>query len=141
MQISEEGLNLVKQSEGLRLSAYRDDAGVWTIGYGHTGHDVYEGLTITQEQAERLLNNDLLQTQLYVNHLVKVPLSQGMFDALVDWTFNFGLVHLKESTLLRLLNSGEYAGAKAELLKWIHVGGRISEGLVRRRAAEAQLWD
>lgn len=141
MEISEDGIALVRQSEGLRLAAYQDAGGKWTVGYGHTGHDVYDGLVITEAEAEELLHNDLLSSQLYVNFLVKAPLTQGMFDALVDWTFNLGLKRLKQSTMLKLLNEGNYAGAKAELLKWDRVGEVVVEGLLHRRQAEAKLWD
>src|SRR5579885_2922272 len=140
MEISETGLNLIKKSEGLRLTAYQDQGGVWTIGYGHTGHDVHEGATITEAQAEDLLYRDVQSAQLWVNHLVKVPLTQVQFDALVDFAFNLGLEALKHSTLLRVLNKGNYQAAKAEFLKWDHIAGAVSEGLLKRREAEAQLW-
>jgi len=137
--LSRNGLDLIKGFEGLRLSAYQDAAGVWTIGYGHTG-SVHPGDRITQAQAEALLQKDTAWAQQAVRDQVKVPLTQGQFDALTSFTFNLGAGALAKSTLLRKLNAGDYAGAQAEFGKWVHAGGQVLQGLVRRRAAEAELF-
>jgi len=140
LQFDRDGIDLVALSEGLRLTAYRDSVGVLTIGYGHTGPDVYEGQTITKEEAESLLMRDVHIAELDVHAMVKVPLSQHQYDALVDFAFNLGGPALHGSTLLRLLNAGDYAGADAEFKKWDHAGGKVLTGLTKRRAAEAALF-
>ncbi len=134
------GIDLVELSEGLRLTAYRDAVGVLTIGYGHTGNEVQLGQTISQSEAEQLLMHDLYLAEKDVKAMVKVPIGQHQYDALVDFTFNLGGLALQSSTLLRMLNSGDYAGADAEFKKWNHAGGKVLSGLTRRRAAEAALF-
>ncbi|MCL2660897.1 MAG: lysozyme [Acidobacteriaceae bacterium] len=134
------GLRMTKMFEGLSLTAYADSGGVWTIGYGHTGLDIHQGLTITREQADKLLTEDVARAAEAVNRLVKVPLTQNQFDALVDFTFNLGPGALTGSTLLRLLNSGDYNGAAAQFERWVHAGGVPLPGLIRRRRAEAELF-
>jgi lysozyme len=131
---------LTEQFEGLRLTAYQDSVGVWTIGYGHTGSDVRPGLTITQEQAGALLQQDVAGAVAAVNRLVTVTLTQNQFDALVDFTFNEGQGNLASSTLLRELNAGNTAGAAAQFLVWVYAGGVQLPGLVKRRQAEAALF-
>lgn len=138
-QLSAQGLELIKGFEGLRLSAYQDSGGVWTIGYGHT-RGVKPGDRITEAQAEAYLREDTGWAQQAVRDLVRVPLSQGQFDALTSFTFNLGRGALEQSTLLRKLNAGDYAGAQAEFARWVHDDGRVLQGLVRRRAAEAELF-
>lgn len=140
MQISKAGLDLIKQFEGLYLKAYRCPAGVPTIGYGHTA-GVAMGQTITQQQADDYLRRDVRQFERAVERLVKVPLTQGQFDALVSFAFNLGEGALAQSTLLRLLNAGDYAGAAAQFERWNKAGGRVLPGLVRRRAAERALFE
>lgn len=140
MQISKAGLDLIKQFEGLYLKAYRCPAGVPTIGYGHTA-GVAMGQTITQQQADDYLRRDVRQFERAVERLVKVPLTQGQFDALVSFAFNLGEGALAQSTLLRLLNAGDYAGAAAQFDRWNKAGGRVLPGLVRRRAAERALFE
>lgn len=137
---SSKGLALTEQFEGLRLTAYQDSVGVWTIGYGHTGADVHPGLTITQEQASALLSKDVASAVADVNRLVKVPLTQNQFDALVDFVFNVGGGNFATSTLLRDLNAGNYAAAAAQFPRWVHAGGEILPGLVARRKAEQTLF-
>lgn len=139
-QLSAAGVDLIKGFEGLRLAAYQDSAGVWTIGYGHTG-GVQPGDRITTAEAEQLLRQDTAWAQQAVRDLVRVPLSQGQFDALTSFTFNLGAGALESSTLLRKLNAGDAAGAQAEFGRWIHADGQVLPGLVRRRAAEAALFD
>jgi lysozyme len=139
MNISPAGLGLIKTFEGLRLTAYTCPAGVLTIGYGSTGPHVTPGKTITEAEAEALLLKDLTRFEKAVNSLVKVPLSQGAYDALVSFTFNCGEGALTESTLLRKLNAGEDPNttAKVELPRWTNNG---LAGLVKRRAAEVELF-
>ncbi len=138
--LSERGVDLIKGFEGLRLQAYRDPAGVWTIGYGHTGGDVRPGMTISPARAEELLRHDTGWAQDAVRRSVKVPLTQGQFDALTSFTYNLGAGALASSTLVKKLNTGDYAGAQKEFGRWVHAGGEVLLGLVRRRAAEAKLF-
>ena len=139
MSLSQAGLNLIKSHEGLRTTAYQDPVGVWTIGYGHTG-TAKPGQKITEAQAEQLLRQDVGWAQDAVRKNVKVPLTQGQFDSLVSFTFNLGAGALGRSTLLKKLNAGDYAGAQAEFGKFVHAGGRVLPGLVRRRNEEAQMF-
>jgi lysozyme len=141
MKTSDAGIELIKGFEGLRLTAYRDAAGVATIGYGHAGQDVQESDTITEAEADRLLRLDLLAAELAVQKLVKAPLNQHQFDALVSFVFNLGAENLKSSTLLRLLNDGLYAHAAQQFNLWVHAKGQRLTGLVRRRAAERALFE
>ncbi|KMN36495.1 muraminidase [Chromobacterium sp. LK1] len=140
MKTSDAGITLVKSSEGLKLVAYKCPAGIWTNGYGHTGPDVTPGQVITQAQADALLARDLERFEAGVARLVKVPLNQNQFDALVCFSFNLGLGALQGSTLLRLLNAGDYAGAAAQFPRWNKAGGKELPGLARRRAAEQSLF-
>lgn len=134
------GLSLTESFEGLRLEAYQDSVGVWTIGYGHTGPDVSRGIDITTEQAETLLAADVAWAEAVVNRAVKVPITQPQFDALVDFTFNVGGANFVRSTLLRMVNAGDYSGAADQFLRWNKAGGKALEGLTRRRAAERQMF-
>jgi lysozyme len=134
------GLALTEQFEGLRLSAYQDQVGVWTIGYGHTGPDVTPELTITQAQAEQLLQNDVASACGCVNNNVTVELTQDEFNALVDFVFNLGAGAFEGSTLLRDLNAGNFTGAAAQFDAWDHAGGVVVAGLLRRRQAETTLF-
>lgn len=139
MVTSADGVALIKEYEGLRLRAYHDSGGVATIGYGHT-NGVKMGQSITEEQAEAFLKNDLVIFERSVSDLVKVPVSQHQFDALVSFTYNLGGGALQKSTLLRLLNQGDYAGAADQFERWKYDGGKVLQGLVRRRAAEKELF-
>jgi spore coat assembly protein SafA len=139
MSLNQKGLDLIKGFEGLRLNAYQDSGGVWTIGYGHTG-GVKPGDRITQAQAEQYLRQDTGSAQQAVRNAVKVPLTQNQFDALVSFTYNLGAGALQKSTLLKKLNACDYAGAQAEFGKFVHAGGQVLQGLVRRRAEEAALF-
>ena len=144
MQTSDKGISLIKQFEGCKLTAYQDSVGVWTIGYGWTqpvdGKPIRAGMTIKQETAERLLKTGLVSYESDVSRLVKVGLTQGQFDALVSFTYNLGSRSLSASTLLRKLNSGDYAGAADEFLRWNKAGGKVLNGLTRRREAERALF-
>ena len=140
VETSENGIELIKSFEGRRLVAYQDSVGVWTIGYGHT-KDVWEDRLIIKSTADRLLAEDLAEFEEYVNTLVKVPLTQNQFDALVSWTFNLGPTNLTESTLLKKLNAGDYDAVPDEIRRWNKAVGEVLEGLVRRREAEAALFN
>lgn len=143
MTISKQGLDLVKSFEGLYLDAYRDEVGVWTIGYGHTGLQhrdgtVFSGRVITRAKADELLAYDMHQFEQRANTLVTVPLTQSQFDAIVSFDFNTG--GLAKSTLLKLLNKGDFFGAAGEFDKWNKAGGTVLKGLTRRRHAERDLF-
>jgi lysozyme len=137
---SDNGLALTKSFEGLHLEAYRDCAGIWTIGYGHTGPTLGVGQIISVPEAEELLRADLAEAVVCVNRLVKSVISQSQFDAMVDFCFNAGRGSFLQSTLLRKVNSGDFAGAAAQFALWVHAGGEVVDGLVRRRKAEAELF-
>jgi len=139
-RINDAGLNLIKEFEGCKLTAYICPAGVLTIGYGSTGPHVVPGMTITQEEAETLLRDDLRRFEEGVEQLVEVPLNDNQFSALVSFAFNLGLGALSGSTLLRLLNEGNYAAVPAQLARWNKSGGKVLAGLTRRREAEGKLW-
>jgi len=134
------GLALTEQFEGCRLTSYQDQVGRWTIGYGHTGPEVCAGMTITLEQAQNLLAKDVSSAAAFVNRVVEVQLTQGEFDALVDFVFNLGVGTFERSTLLRVLNAGEFAAAAAQFALWDRAGGAVVAGLLRRRQAETALF-
>lgn len=134
------GVALIKQFEGLRTCAYLDAAGIWTIGYGHTGEEVRSGVRIDAAQADGLLHQDLRAAEEAVRALVTTPLAQASFDALVSFVFNVGANAFAGSTLLRKLNAGDAEGAAAEFERWRYAGGRILPGLLRRRIAERTLF-
>mgnify|MGYP003134789563 FL=1 len=134
-----EGIALIKKFEGCELEAYQCSAGVWTIGYGHT-KDIVEGMTISKEQAEEMLVDELHEYENYINKYVTVALSQNQFDALVSWVYNLGPANLKASTLLKVLNQGKYEDVPAQIKRWNKAGGKVLEGLIRRREAEACLF-
>ena len=138
------GIELIKSFEGLRLTAYKCPAGVWTIGYGYTGlvdgKLITSGMTITAAKATELLKKDLASFEAAVNGCVTAPITQNMFDALVSFAFNVGAGALRRSTLLKKLNAKDYSGAADELPKWNKAGGKVLNGLVRRRMAEKELF-
>ena len=152
MQISVKGLQTLKEHEGFRANAYNDldpsnpnstKAGVWTIGYGTTkvdGKPVQRGQTCTEPEATVWLQADLAWAQTAVNKLVKVPLTQNMFDALVSFVYNIGEYAFSQSTLLRLLNQKFYKEAANEFPKWNKSGGKVLKGLVARRYVEQQMF-
>jgi lysozyme len=147
--------DICKRFEGCELHAYADPIGIWSVGYGHTGKDVYPGLRISQEEADDLLDSDLAKAEQIVDAAVNAPINENQFQALVSFVFNVGkgvagpngkdgLVYLKSgepSTLLRELNAGHILAASGEFLKWTHAGGRELPGLVKRRQAEKDLFD
>ncbi len=140
MKTSQKGIDLIKNFEGLRLKAYLCPAKVWTIGYGHTGADVKEGLLIGQAQAENLLRNDLQRFENSVNAYVKVKLNQNQFDALVSFAYNVGIEALSKSTLVKFLNQGLFNQAANQFDRWVNANGKPLSGLVARRAKEKALF-
>jgi lysozyme len=140
MKTSEQGLDLIRNAEGLCLAAYLCPAGILTIGYGHTGPDVKTGQKINAEQANELLVKDVERFEKAVNELVTVPIKQGMFDALISFSFNLGAGALKGSTLLKKLNAHDINGAADEFLKWNKAKGRVLKGLTARRKSERELF-
>lgn len=139
MEASNILIEKLKEFEGYRPTSYQDSAGVWTIGYGHT-QGVKKGQKITKAQAESLLRGDLLKAEKYVNGL-KLNLTQGQFDALVDFAYNLGTGNLGTSTLLgkiRMKASDEEI--QAQFRRWVYAGGKVLPGLVKRREWEAQRW-
>ena len=139
-EVNEAGVRLVQEFEGCRLDAYRCPAGIPTIGYGATGPDIRMGMVWTQEQADERLAEDLARFAAGVERLVQVDLTDNQFAALVSFAYNVGLGALRDSTLLRKLNAGDYLGAADQLPRWARAGGRIMPGLTRRRAAERDLF-
>jgi len=139
MNISNKGIELIKQFEGCRLKAYQDSVGVWTIGYGHT-ESVEEGMEISQHQADIMLGSDLVKYANYINEYVTVSLNQNQFDALTSWVYNLGPGNLKSSTMLKVLNEGSYDDVPFQIKRWNKAGGKVLKGLVRRREAEAELF-
>lgn len=140
MKCSKEGLALIKKFEGCRLESYRCSANVLTIGYGHTG-GVLETDVITQDDADKLLEEDIAKFEKYVNDNVIVELNQSQFDALVAWTFNLGVGNLRQSTMLKKLNEGDYKSVPFEMRRWNKAGGKTLDGLIRRRQAESLLFE
>jgi lysozyme len=147
MTISENGINLIKGFEGLVLHAYKDVAGVWTIGYGSTRyatgqHVVAGGVLENEAQATDLLKTTLRDYVQAVHNSVKVLVNQNQFDALVSFTYNLGTGALQSSTLLKKLNSGDYKGAADQFLVWNKItdpatGKKVTlDALVKRRKAE-----
>lgn len=143
MQISQNGIAVLKHFEGCELKAYPDPAtggAPWTIGYGHTGPEVKRGLVWTQEQADKALVADLHKFETAVSAIVRVPLTQGQFDALVCFTYNLGIGNLQKSTLLAMVNARNYDGAAEQFKRWNKANGKPMRGLTRRRAAEQCLF-
>lgn len=143
MNVSRTGLGLIKQFEGCRLSAYLCPANVPTIGWGFTtwnGKKVQLGQKITQAEADAALLNEYDGYEGQIRELVKVPVSANQLGALVSFAFNLGVGALRSSTLLKMLNAGNYAGAAGQFARWNKAGGKVLKGLVTRRAAEASLF-
>jgi len=139
MNTSQNGIDLIKHFEGCELEAYKCPAGVWTIGYGHI-KGVQEGDVITEQQAHDMLVEELDEYENYINTLVTVPLNQNQYDALVSWVYNLGSSNLNSSTLLKVLNTGNYAEVPEQIMRWNKAGGKVLEGLTRRRQEEANLF-
>lgn len=154
MQISASGLDLLKQWEGFELKVYKDSAGLPTIGVGHlitkveqaSGNIVIAGVPVsyanglTDQQVLDLLGQDVQPAEQAVNNGVKVALDQNQFDALVSFTFNTGTAAFSSSTLLKVLNQGQYDQVPDQLRRWNKAGGKVVQGLVNRRENEVKLW-
>ncbi|WP_151830020.1 lysozyme [Acinetobacter junii] len=144
MKISQVGIELISSFEDLKLNAYDDGVGVWTIGIGTTtypnGVKVKKGDKCTLEQAKEYFAHDLKRFESSVNNLVKVPLTQNQFDALVSLVYNIGQTAFSNSTLLKKLNAKDYQAAADQFLRWNKGGGKVMKGLVRRREAERVLF-
>ena len=143
--VSTSGMALICGFEGLKLKAYDDGVGVWTIGFGTTiypnGIKVRKGDTCTEAQAKAYMADDLKKFESAVNSAVTVPINQNQFDALVSLTYNIGMGAFKESTLLKKLNEADYKSASAQFAVWNKGGGKIMQGLVNRRAEERKLFE
>ena len=139
MKISKTGLELIKRYESFSGTAYICPAGKKTIGYGHTGQHVNDGV-ITEKRACEILDEDCNNAEDAVNHYVKVPLSQNQFDALVSLVFNIGAGAFKQSTLLRMLNDKYYIAAAEQFRRWVYSDKKKLDGLVTRRKAEEILF-
>lgn len=133
--------DLIESFESCKLTAYLDTIAnppVWTIGWGHTGKDVHQGLVWTQAQADEALDHDLLAADILLN-VYSPGLTGAPLEALTDFVFNIGIGHYRTSTLCQLVNAKNWAAVKTELLKWDHSNGTVVAGLLRRRKAEADL--
>lgn len=144
MRLTEEGLALIRASEGFRGQAYRDAAGLWTIGYGHTSMagppQVTPGLRVNREEADAILARDVEKFVAGVREAVTVPLNDAQFSALVSFAYNVGLGALRSSSVLKAVNAGDFAAVPQRLALWVKAGGRTLPGLVKRRAAEGALF-
>lgn len=140
MKTSADGIVLVKSFESCQHRAYKCPAGIWTIGYGHTGKDVHEGQIATDDEIRLMLLSDLQKFETAISNCVHVPLEQYEFDACISLAFNIGQGAFGDSTLCRMLNAGNKAGAADQFPRWNKVGGKVLAGLVRRRSAERLLF-
>ena len=140
MKTNRKAIALIKYYEGFRSEKYLDSAGHWTIGYGHLIQDEEELECVTLAQAETLLKADCAFAERAINEEVKTALNSNQYSALVSWVFNLGRGRLRESTMLIRLNDGLLEKVPSEMMRWVSAGGRPLAGLIRRRAAEAQLF-
>jgi len=140
MQISDRGRKLIESFEGLRLKAYRDAAGVWTIGFGHStgaGNPIpAAGMTITAAEAGTILSNDLKKFEACVLSAIKRPMEQGQFDAMVSLAFNIGTGAFRSSSIVSLFNRGDIIAAANAFRLWDRAAGKVQPGLAKRREAE-----
>jgi len=139
MTPSQKCIDLVKYFEGFEDRAYLCPANVWTIGYGRT-RNVKEGDIVSEPQAERDLQEELIEFGEQVHRVVDSELTQQEFDALTSWTYNLGIGNLQSSTLLKKLNAGDKDSVPSEMLRWNKAAGKVLAGLTKRRQAEADLW-
>lgn len=139
MRISDEGVALVKKHEGLRLKSYICPAGKWTVGYGHT-RTAQAGIEITEREADMLLRSDIEIAEVCVNRH-NLVLSQRMFDALVSLAFNIGCANFNKSTLLlKIKGHSPINEVRYQWMRWVHGGGKVLPGLVKRREEEWRLY-
>ncbi len=144
-EVSEATLDLIRRFEGLRLRPYHDCVGFPPVGYGHLlsrqkGASLDQWPDITEQEADNLLKIDAQKAANSVNRLITVPLSDGQYGALIDFTLNLGGGQLQASTLRQVVNRGEYDLAPEQFARWCYAGGVKLAGLVRRRAAEVEMW-
>lgn len=139
IEVSQECLELVKYFEGMKLRAYKDSGGVWTIGIGHT-RTAKAGMTITEDEAFDLLREDIKEAERGVRQLVNISLYQHQYDALVSFVFNLGVGNFGKSTLLTVVNDENHVQVPNELNRWVYDNGNRLNGLVRRRLAEGLLY-
>ena len=143
MQISYNGIQLLKKEEGFREEAYQDSGGVWTIGFGSTsidGKPVEPGMVLSEAEADDEMRKFLAGVQTTINHYVKVPITQNMFDALCSFIYNIGIGAFLRSTMLKLLNAGLYQAAANQFARWRYDNGVEIPGLVNRRKREKELF-
>ena len=138
MKIDKNGEKLIKQFESCKLTAYKADKSekYYTIGWGHYGADVKCNMTISRKKADEIFLKDIKYFEECVNSCVKVPITQSMFNALVSFTYNVGVGNLKKSSLLKYVNKCQFKKASREFKKWNKCGGKVLNGLVRRRKVE-----
>lgn len=147
MKLSPTGIAFIQSAEGCRLMAYRDGRGVWTIGWGHTGPEVQAGVRWSMSEAKASFSKDIAWAEAAVNKLVRVPLAQNQFDAIVSFVFNIGEPNFKLSTMLRKLNNSDWVGAQAQFPRWNKITEertghlKVDKGLANRRAAERTLFN
>lgn len=152
MNCNAEGLAIIKEFEGCKLISYQDGNGIWTIGWGHTGPDIMDGVTCTQEQADAWLEDDVGVATSIIADAITADLNENQFSACVSLCFNIGPGHKDvrdgfvtqrsgaPSTILTHINSGNLGSVPADFLQWDHVAGKTSAGLLRRRLREKMLW-
>ena len=139
MEISEDGIALIKHFESCRLRAYRDSVGVWTIGWGHT-KEVKEGMEVTQKDADAMFLHEIQEYEGYINNL-EIDFKQYEFDALVSWVYNLGPANLISSTMLKRLRAEEFWDVPHQMRRWNRAGGKVLRGLTRRRLAESLMFE
>ncbi|EBY1867554.1 lysozyme [Salmonella enterica subsp. enterica] len=139
MKTSDNGRAFIRAREGVKLAAYQDGGGVWTIGYGHT-RGVKQGQVINHEQADEFLDSDLRQVESCISERVTAALNQNQFDALVSFVFNVGRQAFSDSTLLKKLNEGNYRAAADQFTRWVYDNDKFVQGLYNRRVAERDLF-
>ena len=140
-KISENGIALLQSLEGYTTTAYKGSDNVWTIGYGHTGPEVVQGLTITQQQAIDFLKSDLSKFETVVSGALKNPVNQNQFDALVIFAYNIGGARFMNSTAVKMINADNYEAVPDWIAKYNKIDGVVSPGLQNRRSAEINLWN
>lgn len=136
-------IDLIKKYEGFRPQSYQDSVGVWTIGYGTTrinGQPVKAGMTITEDQALQLVKQEVNKLWSQIESITKINLNDNQMNALVDFAYNLGFNALKTSTLMKMVNAGDFNGAANQFSRWVYAGGKVLPGLVKRREAEKQLF-
>lgn len=144
MEATESALSLIREFEGLRTTAYKCPAGVWTIGYGHT-EGVKEGDRVTEAGAWDLLRSDAERfakrlTDVLTGNGIAGAINQREFDALVSFVYNVGIGAFVKSSVMRFLKQGDHESAGDAMLRWVYAGGKVLQGLVRRRSAERRLF-